>query len=68
MSLEVRRLARTARSRAGALTAQSQFRERLREVGLDVGQSRSSEELASSLRAGYERVGALLQSIDFKPQ
>ena len=43
-------------------------RERLREIGSEAGQPRSPEEMAKSLRADYERVGAVLRSINFKPE
>jgi len=43
-------------------------RERLKEVGLDVGQPRTPDEMTKSLRVDYERVGAVLQSINFKPE
>ena len=42
--------------------------ERLKEVGLDPAQPRTSEELTRSLLADYERVGAVLKSINFKPE
>lgn len=48
--------------------AQPQMRERLQEIGFDVGQPRSPEAMAKSLRADYERVGAVLKSINFKPE
>ena len=48
--------------------AQPATRERLREFGLDAGHPRTSDELAKSLRADYERIGVVLKSIDFKPE
>lgn len=48
--------------------AQPATRERLREFGLDAGEPRTPDELAKSLRADHERVGAVLRSIDFKPE
>jgi tripartite-type tricarboxylate transporter receptor subunit TctC len=48
--------------------AQPATRDRLREIGLDVGQPRTPEELAKSLQADHERIGAVLKSIDFKPE
>ncbi|MDM0022390.1 Bug family tripartite tricarboxylate transporter substrate binding protein [Variovorax saccharolyticus] len=58
------------RVRAAALKAMGQpaIRERLKELGMDSGQPRTSEELATSLAADYERIGAVLKSIDFKPE
>jgi tripartite-type tricarboxylate transporter receptor subunit TctC len=43
-------------------------RERLAELGFDPGAGRTPEELARSLRADYERVGAMLRSIGFRPE
>ncbi|MDM0015787.1 tripartite tricarboxylate transporter substrate binding protein [Variovorax sp. J22P168] len=40
----------------------------LREFGLDSGQPRSSDELTKVLRANHDRIGAILKSIDFKPE
>jgi len=48
--------------------AQPATRERLREFGLDAGQPRTPDELTKSLRSDYERIGAVLKSIDFKPE
>ena len=48
--------------------AQPAARERLQEIGLEVGQPRTPEELAKSLSADYERMGTVLKSIDFKPE
>jgi len=48
--------------------AQPAARERLQEIGFEVGQPRTPEELAESLRADYERMGAVLRSVDFKPE
>lgn len=39
-----------------------------KELGLEAGQPRTSEDLTKSLRSGYERIGAVLKSIDFKPE
>jgi tripartite-type tricarboxylate transporter receptor subunit TctC len=48
--------------------AQPQLRERLKDIGFEVGQPRSSDEMSKSLRADYERVGAMLKAINFKPE
>jgi tripartite-type tricarboxylate transporter receptor subunit TctC len=42
--------------------------ERLREVGLEVGSARSVDEITKGLRADYDRVGAVLKSINFQPE
>ena len=47
---------------------QPQLRERLKDIGFEVGQPRTSEEMSKSLRADYERVGAMLKAINFKPE
>jgi len=59
-----------ARLRDAALKAMAEpaTRERLREFGLDAGQPRTPDELATSLRADHERIGVVLKSIDFKPE
>ncbi|MDM0109493.1 tripartite tricarboxylate transporter substrate binding protein [Variovorax sp. J22R24] len=56
------------RDAALKVMAQPATRERLREFGLDAGQPRMPDELAKSLRSDYERIGAVLKSIDFKPE
>jgi tripartite-type tricarboxylate transporter receptor subunit TctC len=43
-------------------------RERLQEVGFEPPQPRTPDELSASLKADYERVGAVLKSIGFKPE
>ena len=48
--------------------AQPQMRERLKDIGFEVGQPRSSDEMSKSLRTDYERVGAMLKAINFKPE
>ena len=48
--------------------AQPGARERLQEVGFEPGQPRTPEELSASLKSDYERVGAVLKSIGFKPE
>jgi len=59
-----------AQVRAAALKALAApaARDRLREIGFDPGQPRTPDELAAALRADYDRMGALLKSIDFKPE
>ena len=47
---------------------QPQLRERLKDIGFEVGQPRTSDEMSKSLRADYERVGAMLKAINFKPE
>jgi tripartite-type tricarboxylate transporter receptor subunit TctC len=58
------------RLREAALKAMARpgMRERLTELGFDVGQARTPDELTRQLRTDYERVGAILKSIDFKPE
>jgi tripartite-type tricarboxylate transporter receptor subunit TctC len=48
--------------------AQPGARERLQEVGFEPGQPRTPEELSASLKSDFERVGAVLKSIGFKPE
>lgn len=43
-------------------------RERMLELGFDVGAPRSIDDMIAGLKADYERVGAVLQSIGFKPE
>ena len=59
-----------ARVREAALKvlAQPAVRERLLEIGFDVGLPRSVDEIQAGLQADYERVGAVLKSIGFKPE
>jgi tripartite-type tricarboxylate transporter receptor subunit TctC len=40
----------------------------LQEVGFEPPQPRTPDELSASLKADYERVGAVLKSIGFKPE
>ena len=47
---------------------QPQLRERLKDIGFEVGQPRTSDEMSKSLSADYERVGAMLKAINFKPE
>lgn len=44
------------------------MRSRMLETGFEAGLPRSQEEMAQGLRADYERVGAVLKSIGFKPE
>lgn len=60
--------ARRLREAALADIAPPQTRERLREVGSEPGQPRSSDEMQRALRADHERVGAMLMAIGFKPE
>jgi tripartite-type tricarboxylate transporter receptor subunit TctC len=48
--------------------AQPAVRERMLETGFEVGQPRSVDEMSAGLRADYERMGAVLKSIGFKPE
>jgi tripartite-type tricarboxylate transporter receptor subunit TctC len=59
-----------ARIREAALKAMGQaaVRDRLQEVGFEPGQARTSQELSASLKVDYERVGAVLRTIGFKPE
>jgi tripartite-type tricarboxylate transporter receptor subunit TctC len=47
---------------------QTGVRERLLELGFDVGAPRSVAEMEAGLAADYERVGAVLKGIGFKPE
>jgi tripartite-type tricarboxylate transporter receptor subunit TctC len=59
-----------AQIRDAALKALAQpgVRERLQDVGFEPPQPRTPDELSASLKADYERVGAVLKSIGFKPE
>jgi tripartite-type tricarboxylate transporter receptor subunit TctC len=59
-----------ARVREGTLKVLTQpaVRERLLELGFDVGAPRSVDDIAVSLKADHDRVGAMLRSIGFKPE
>jgi tripartite-type tricarboxylate transporter receptor subunit TctC len=59
-----------ARLRDAALKvmARPATRERLVEIGFDAGQPRTPDELSKQLRADFERIGAVLKSINFKPE
>lgn len=59
-----------ARVRDAALKALTQpaVQERLRALGFDVGRPRTTDDMVQGLRADYERVGAVLKGIGFKPE
>jgi tripartite-type tricarboxylate transporter receptor subunit TctC len=59
-----------ARVRAAALKVLKlpAVRERLLEMGFDVGTPRAVAEIEAGLKADHERVGAVLRSIGFKPE
>jgi tripartite-type tricarboxylate transporter receptor subunit TctC len=48
--------------------AQPAMRDKLKDIGFEVGQPLTSEEMTKGLRADYERVGVVLKSIGFKPE
>jgi tripartite-type tricarboxylate transporter receptor subunit TctC len=58
------------RVRDAALKAMNQTaaRERLEQIGFEAGQPRSIDDMIRGLQADYARVGAVLKSIDFKPE
>jgi len=41
---------------------------RMQEIGFEMGQTRSTEEMVKGLKADYDRVGGVLQAIGFKPE
>lgn len=47
---------------------QDTLRERLLEMGFEVGAPRSSQDMLSGLQADFARVGAMLRAIGFKPE
>ena len=47
---------------------QPKVRQRIEAMGMEAGLPLSSDELAKDLRAGYERQGNLLRSIQYKPE
>jgi len=59
-----------ARVREATLKVLTQpaVRDRLLELGFDVGSPRSVDDIIAGLKADYERVGTVLQSIGFKPE
>jgi tripartite-type tricarboxylate transporter receptor subunit TctC len=48
--------------------AQATLREKLKEIGFEAGQPRTSDEMTKGLRADFERVGDVLKSIGFKAE
>lgn len=48
--------------------AQPGVNERLQDVGLEAGRPRTPQQLSDSLKADYERVGAVLKTIGFKAE
>ncbi|MCA0244062.1 MAG: tripartite tricarboxylate transporter substrate binding protein [Proteobacteria bacterium] len=56
------------REAALKVLAQGPVRERLLELGFEVGTPRSSDEMTAGLKADFERVGAVLKSIGFKAE
>jgi tripartite-type tricarboxylate transporter receptor subunit TctC len=58
------------RVRAAALKALADpaLRAKVQETGFDVGQPRTPEDMQKGLHADYERIGAVLNSIGFKPE
>ena len=59
-----------ARAREATLKVLTQpaVRDRLLELGFEVGQPRSVDEIVAGLNADYQRVGTVQQSIGFKPE
>ncbi|HSV61260.1 MAG TPA: tripartite tricarboxylate transporter substrate binding protein [Variovorax sp.] len=62
--------AQQERIREAALKVLQQpaVRERLQDIGFEVGQPRSPEELSKTLAADYQRMGTVLKSIDFRAE
>jgi tripartite-type tricarboxylate transporter receptor subunit TctC len=56
------------REAALKVLAQPAVRDRLLELGFDVGAPRSVDDIVAGLKADHQRVGAVLQSIGFKPE
>ena len=56
------------REAALKVLARPAVRERLLELGFEVGTPRSVDEIVAGLKADHDRVGAVLQSIGFKPE
>lgn len=59
-----------ARVREAALKVlgDAALRARMLDTGFEAGQPRTSDEMAKSLKADYDRVGGVLQAIGFKPE
>ncbi|WP_088285124.1 tripartite tricarboxylate transporter substrate binding protein [Ideonella sp. A 288] len=51
----------------GVLTLPA-VRDRLLELGFDVGSPRGTDEMVAGLKSDFDRVGAVLQSVGFKPE
>ena len=56
------------REATSRLLADAALRARMLETGFDVGLPRSQDEMAQGLKVDYERVGAVLKTIGFKPE
>jgi tripartite-type tricarboxylate transporter receptor subunit TctC len=58
------------RVRAAALKALADpaLRAKVADTGFDVGQPRSTEDMQKGLHADFDRIGAVLNSIGFKPE
>jgi len=56
------------REAALEVVAQPQTRDKLQEAGFERGRPRDTADMVRGLRADYERVGAMLKSIGFKPE
>ena len=56
------------REAALKLLAEPGLRTRMLDTGFEAGAPRSVDEMARSLKADYDRVGGVLQSIGFKPE
>jgi tripartite-type tricarboxylate transporter receptor subunit TctC len=56
------------REAAAKLLADPALRVRMLETGFDVGQPRSQDDMAKGLKIDYDRVGAVLKTIGFKPE
>ena len=50
------------------LLADATVKSRIQDAGFEAGQPRTTEEMQAELKADYARVGAVLKSIDFKPE
>ncbi len=61
LQLQIREAALKALAQPGA-------RARLQEVGFEPGQPRTPQALSAALKSDYERVGAVLKSIGFRPE
>jgi tripartite-type tricarboxylate transporter receptor subunit TctC len=50
------------------LLAEASLRTKIQDTGFDVGLPRTTDEMAAGLKSDYDRVGAVLKSINFKPE